>query len=132
MTFAVARPSARARLIWQWTLIIAFTTLLLSAPAAKAATGRTPGTFAVSPTGAATYTIPIWAPAGPHGIQPKLALTYNSQGGDGPLGHGWSISGLSSIYRCNQTAAQDATPGPVTLTSTDRFCLDGKRLREPQ
>ena len=96
---------------------------------AGAAVGRTSGAYAVSSTGAATYTIPIWAPRGPNGLQPSMSLTYNSQAGDGPLGVGWSLSGLSSIYRCAQTYAQDPAPGPITLTSSDVFCMDGQRLR---
>lgn len=97
--------------------------------AAFAAVGRTVGTYQVSATGAATYTIPIWAPRGPNGLQPQIALTYDSQTGTGYLGVGWSLSGLSSIYRCNQTYAQDPAPAPVTLTMSDVFCMDGQRLR---
>jgi hypothetical protein len=96
---------------------------------ALAATGRTPGSFAVSPTGAATYTIPIWAPPGPQGVQPQISLSYSSSGGSGPEGIGWFLSGLSSIARCNQTVAQDGTALAVSLSYTDRFCLDGKHLR---
>src|SRR5437660_1357881 len=100
-------------------------------PAASTTTtaGRTAGSFAVSPTGAATYTIPIWSAPGPQGVQPNIVLTYSSQGGSGPLGVGWAISGLSSIYRCNLTFAQDAAPASITLTYSDPFCMDGKRLR---
>src|SRR5229473_5885993 len=97
--------------------------------ATKAATGRTPGIFAVSPTGASTYSIPIWAPPGPNGLQPTISLVYNSQRGGGSLGIGWSLAGLSQISRCNATYAQDALPAAVTLTYADRFCLDGNRLR---
>lgn len=96
---------------------------------AEAAVGRTVGTFVVSPSGAATYSIPIWAPSGPNGLQPQIALTYNSQWGAGYLGVGWSLAGLSSIYRCNQTYAQDAAPGSVSLSTSDVFCMDGQRLR---
>lgn len=96
---------------------------------ADAATGRTPGSFAVSNTGAATYSIPIWAPPGPHGMQPNIALVYNSQSGNGIAGVGWNIAGLSSITRCNLTYAQDAAPAAVTLSTSDGYCLDGQRLR---
>jgi RHS repeat-associated protein len=91
--------------------------------------GRTAGSFSVSPMGAATYTIPIWSPPGPKGIQPKVALVYNSQSGNGSLGVGWNLAGLSSIYRCNLTYAQDAAPAAVTLSTSDGYCLDGQRLR---
>jgi YD repeat-containing protein len=93
------------------------------------AVGRTAGTFNVSPTGAFTYSIPIQVAPGPRGIAPHLSLVYNSRSGSGALGVGWSLGGISSIYRCNLTYAQDAVPGPVTLTYSDRFCMDGKRLR---
>jgi RHS repeat-associated protein len=93
------------------------------------AAGRTAGTFAVSPTGAATYTIPLWTPPGPHGLQPHLALVYNSQGSNSYLGVGWSLAGLSSIYRCNKTYAQDGAPGAVALATSDGYCMDGQRLR---
>jgi RHS repeat-associated protein len=96
---------------------------------ARAAVGRTPGTFNVSPTGAATYSIPIWAPPGPRGIQPALSLIYNSQSGAGTLGVGWSLAGLGSIDRCNKTYAQDTTPAAVALVTSDGYCLNGNRLR---
>lgn len=99
------------------------------ASSALAAVGRTAGTFAVTPRGAASYSIALWAPPGPHGLQPNLSLVYNSQSGDGPEGVGWSIAGLSSIYRCNATVAQDSAAAGITLTYADRFCMDGKRLR---
>jgi virulence plasmid B protein len=96
---------------------------------ATTAAGRTKGTFAVNQVGAATYTIPIWAPPGPQGMQPHIALTYNSQQGNGYVGVGWSVSRLSSIYRCNLTYAQDAAPAAVALVTGDGYCMDGQRLR---
>jgi len=93
-----------------------------------AAAGRTVGTYQVSPSGAATYTIPIRAPRGPNGLQPHISLVYNSQRGNGYMGVGWSVAGISSIYRCNLTYAHDQTAGPVALTTSDGLCLDGQRL----
>ena len=96
---------------------------------AEAAVGRTAGSYQVTPTGAATYTIPLFAPRGPNDLEPHMALSYDSQGGIGFLGVGWNLSGLSSIYRCAQTYAQDAAPAPVELSAGDVFCMDGQRLR---
>lgn len=127
-----ARAHKPAALLTSFLLSVAcIAPLLLPSRAyASTAVGRTQGVFGVSRTsGAATYTIPIWAPPGPKGLQPHIALTYNSQQGNGPVGVGWSLSGLSAIYRCTLTFAQDAAPAPITLTSADRYCLDGQRLR---
>ena len=86
------------------------------------------GQFAVSPTGAATYTVPIEVPPGINGLQPELALVYNSQAGNGILGVGWQLSGLSAITRCPKTYAQDGVKEGIKLDITDRYCLDGQRL----
>ena len=103
--------------------------LLGASGLAQANVGRTPAVFHVNRDGAATYTIPIWAPPGPNGLEPHIALSYDSQSGSGYLGVGWALSGISSIYRCNRTDAQDGAPAPVTLTTNDAFCLDGARLQ---
>lgn len=90
--------------------------------------GTIPGSFNVSSTGAAAYSIPIEVPPGTAGIQPKLSLEYSSQSGNDLLGLGWSISGLSLIHRCQKTSTQDNVVQAVNLAATDRFCLDGQRL----
>jgi hypothetical protein len=101
----------------------------LHAAHAQSSFGRTAGHFGVSASGSAQYSIPIWAAPGPKGIQPQLALTYDSQLGVGPLGIGWSVAGLGAITRCNKTYAQDTTPAPVALATSDGYCLNGNRLR---
>ena len=78
--------------------------------------------------GAATYSIPIVVPPGRAGMQPSLALSYSSRSGNGVMGLGWSVSGLSSIHRCPQTPEQDAQTLGVSYTGTDKLCLDGQRL----
>jgi RHS repeat-associated protein len=97
--------------------------------AGHAAVGRTQGAFNVTPTGAATYTIPIFTPPGPRGMQPSIALSYNSNGGIGPVGKGWGIAGLSSISRCDKTFAQDGVPAAVALATSDAYCMNGNRMR---
>ncbi len=90
--------------------------------------GTTDGTFNVSATGAANYSIPIDVPPGIAGMQPNLALVYNSQGGNGLLGLGWSLSGLSSITRTGTTIYNDGNKQGIKFNSEDRFALDGNRL----
>ncbi len=91
--------------------------------------GTTKGKFTVE-QGSANYTLKIDVPPGVAGMAPKLSLNYNSNDGNGYMGLGWSMGGVSSITRCEQTKATD---GPnhkfgVKYNSDDRFCLDGQRL----
>ncbi|CAN7239165.1 SpvB/TcaC N-terminal domain-containing protein [Polaromonas sp. LjRoot131] len=90
--------------------------------------GTAPGQFSVNESGAATYRIPIQVPPGVAGMEPKLELSYNSQGGNGLLGMGWSLGGLSAISRCPRTMAQDGVRGSVKYDMNDRYCMDGQRL----
>ncbi|MCP3142910.1 RHS repeat-associated core domain-containing protein [Pyxidicoccus xibeiensis] len=92
------------------------------------AVGNTSGTSGVGPDGAATFRIPLWVPEGRAGLQPSLALNYNSNEGSGVLGAGWSLSGMSRITRCKKTVVQDGVAEPITFTAQDAFCLDGQRL----
>lgn len=55
----------------------------------------------VNPDGSYSETLPIEIPAGRNGIQPKLALSYNSNGSNGIVGVGWNIQGLPAITRIN-------------------------------
>lgn len=88
----------------------------------------TTGQFAVSDTGAASYSVPIAVPPGIANLEPRLTLTYNSQGGNGIVGVGWNLSGLSAISRCPRTKSQDGAFGRVGNDLNDRYCLDGQRL----
>lgn len=99
---------------------------LLQAPVSSA--GPTVGQLDVSSTGAATYMVPITLPPGIGNMVPQIALTYNSQGGNGVVGLGWSISGLSAITRIPTTTFHDNKVGAVSFNSNDRFALDGQRL----
>ena len=87
-----------------------------------------PGAFRVAESGAATYRIDLSLPAGTAGAVPPLGLSYHSQRGNGLLGVGWGLDGLSAITRCRQTSARDGMAQPLTFTAADRFCLDGERL----
>jgi RHS repeat-associated protein len=93
------------------------------------APGRTPGSFGVTHSGAATYRIPLWTPPGVGAVGLDLALVYGSRGGNGTLGPGWALQGLSSVSRCNRSWAQDGLVSGVTNTFGDRYCLDGQQLK---
>jgi RHS repeat-associated protein len=86
---------------------------------------RTDGSAAVSANGEATYSIPLKLPSGSGGMVPKLSLVYGSNQGTATVG----ISGLSVIARCNSTMAQNGQNAAITLTTADRFCLDGNQLK---
>jgi hypothetical protein len=90
--------------------------------------GFTPGSFRVTEGGAGEYRIPIRVPPGIAGMEPRLALAYNSQVGNGLAGVGWNLEGLSAVTRCARTMAQDGVRGGVNYDANDRYCLDGQRL----
>ena len=90
--------------------------------------GSLNGSIDISPTGAATYQLPLEVSPGTHGMQPKLSIVYSSQSGNDLLGYGWHLSGLSSISRVNKSQYYDGSFGGVTLTSNDALALDGARL----
>ncbi|WP_218044983.1 SpvB/TcaC N-terminal domain-containing protein, partial [Kiloniella majae] len=90
--------------------------------------GSLEGEFAVDDSGAATYSLPISVPPGIAGNEPRLALSYSSQAGNGPLGVGWGLSSLSAITRCGQRLVPHGKIHGVDFSAEDRFCLDGQRL----
>lgn len=85
------------------------------------------GEFSVN-GGQASYRLPIEVSPGRAGYQPEIALTYNSDTPNGLLGVGWSIEGLSSVYRCGKNLSKDGFWGGVEFNANDRYCLDGERL----
>ncbi len=128
--FRMLRLSSFIKKITKRTVYLS--ALLATAPqlgvAATHFAGTTVGDFQVGQNGDASYAIPITVPPGIKGMQPNLALTYSSQSGNGLLGMGWNLSGLSAVTRCPQTLAQDNNIHGVDFTAEDRFCLDGQRL----
>ena len=90
--------------------------------------GSLNGSISVGPTGAANYFIPIDIPPGRNGMKPNLSLVYNSQGGEGVLGLGWALSGLSSITRVPTDIYHEGYIDVVDFDNNDKFALDGQRL----
>ena len=92
------------------------------------AVGQIPISSSVSPTGAKCYNVPIDIVPGRQGFQPNISLSYNSQAGNGLLGMGWNISGLSSIERVNKNMFYDGKNDIPAFSKDDVFALDGVRL----
>jgi len=90
--------------------------------------GTTDGNASVSPTGAAVYSIPIPARAGMSNFIPNISIVYNSQSGNGLLGYGWNISGLSSICSVPNTKYHSGFSSGISLTNNHAYSLDGQRL----
>jgi RHS repeat-associated protein len=90
--------------------------------------GKLADAFSVSTTGEATYRIALQVPPGRAGMQPHLALSYDSSAGEGPFGMGFSLEGLSAITRCASNIAQDRRIRGVRNDAEDNLCLDGLRL----
>ncbi|MGK3962803.1 RHS repeat-associated core domain-containing protein [Sorangium sp. So ce118] len=92
------------------------------------AAGTIPGTFSITNTGEAVYTMDLASLPARAGVGPRLQLVYRSDGGDGVLGAGFSLAGLSAITRCPSNLAQDGEIRGVRYDGDDKLCLDGQRL----
>ena len=111
------------------TVLVSVVLFLFTASVAQAnLVGKLVGEAGVNPSGASTYSIPINILPGSADMQPSLSINYSSNTGNGVLGLGFSISGLSTIQRCEENIVQDGAFGGVDLDNEDKFCLDGSRL----
>jgi RHS repeat-associated protein len=61
-----------------------------------------------------SHQIPIKVPKGANGIQPELALVYDPDYGNGIVGMGWQLQGLSAITRVNYGNG-------ITYTDSDTY-----------
>ncbi|MER5942507.1 SpvB/TcaC N-terminal domain-containing protein [Streptomyces sp. NPDC001928] len=74
-------------------------------------------------TGTARASVPLELPAGRAGLQPTLALAYDSAVGDGAFGLGWNLA-VPAVRR-------ETAHGVPRFDGTDRFILSGaERLVE--
>lgn len=92
------------------------------------ATGAMGAQVGVSAMGGATCSVPIEVPLGVGGLQPQLAIVYNSQSGNSIAGYGASLTGLSSITRGPKDIYHDGSARGMTYGADDALYLDGIRL----
>jgi RHS repeat-associated protein len=71
--------------------------------------------------GSFSHSIPIEVPSF-RGLEPRIALGYSSEGRNGLVGVGWSLSGFSTIQRVN------AGLGSPRFDTNDIYVLDGQEL----
>lgn len=90
--------------------------------------GTIGGEFQVSPSGAAQYDVTFDLPEGAGGFSPEIGIAYDSRRGDGVLGHGFYLKGLSMITRTGSDLYHDGSVSGVSMTDADHFALDGMRL----
>ena len=77
--------------------------------------------FAANPvTGTGSLSVPVFTTPGRTGFFPQLALAYDSGGGNGPFGLGWSLS-VPSITR----KTEKGLPRYLDSEDSDTFILSG-------
>lgn len=99
-----------------------------SLPAHDASMGAIDGKHQANTDGSLSYSVDIPVPAGRAGLTPQLSLSYNSESGNGLLGMGWDIGGLSRIHRCGANVAVDGEHRGINFDDSDQLCLDGQRM----
>ncbi|WP_165547092.1 FG-GAP-like repeat-containing protein [Kribbella sindirgiensis] len=97
-------------------------------PVGAQAVGGVKGSASVSATGVAEYEVPLTVVPGRAGFGPNLSVKYSSQSGNGQLGMGFNLSGLSQISLCAKSVADDQVAQGVQFNGFGPFCLDGQRL----
>src|ERR1039458_2319518 len=84
--------------------------------------------FAANPvTGTGSLTVPIYTSPGRSGFGPQFSLSYNSGGGNGPFGFGWSLA-LPAITR----KTGKGLPQYVDSQESDIFILSGAEDRSEE
>lgn len=97
-----------------------------SNPALEAAV--TSGEQSIDAMGAFNYNIPIVCSPGTAGMEPRLSISYSSNGDNTWLGLGFNLTGISMITRVGRSLFFDGVKGGINFDSNDKFALDGSRL----
>lgn len=97
-------------------------------PNSNVESGYTQGSMSISDQGGMIYQIPIDLPPGTAGTAPSLSISYNSNGGEGIMGMGFSIDALSMISRSGNTFDVDGWNLGVMLNDFDKLSVNGERL----
>ncbi|NIF06578.1 type IV secretion protein Rhs [Chryseobacterium sp. Tr-659] len=88
----------------------------------------TKGNIEVTGAGQLQYTLGLDLPPGVKNTIPKISLVYVSGAGNGLVGYGWNISGISSISRTGKNIEKDGVTKGVQLDYSDYYSFNGQRL----
>ncbi|MCY1662608.1 RHS repeat-associated core domain-containing protein [Chryseobacterium sp. SL1] len=88
----------------------------------------TKGNVEVTQSGQLQFTTPIDVPQGVKGVTPKIDIVYSSGSGNGLVGYGGSISGLTAISRVGKNLEKDGIAKGVQLDYSDYYSFNGQRL----
>lgn len=102
---------------------------VLNGGAENGLVGSIASSFDVSPQGQYIYNIPLSVVSGTGGLNPKLSIVYNSGNGNGLLGYGFDLNGISMISRSPRNLYNDNIADIIRFKEQDRFSLDGLRLQ---
>jgi YD repeat-containing protein len=84
--------------------------------------------MSITSSGSLAYTLRFQSVPG-RGPEPQLGLAYDSEGGSGVVGAGFSLTGAgSAIERCPHDRNQDGEIRDVRFDKSDKLCLDKLRL----
>jgi RHS repeat-associated protein len=75
-------------------------------------------------SGTATFSVPIAVAPGRAGVQPSLALSYSTTGGNGPVGFGWGL-GAPFISRQTDRGLPRYVDQDLWHAEEDRFIYNG-------
>lgn len=90
--------------------------------------GTMTGALGVGDNGSANYTLALPIPEALNGLMPQLNLSYNSDAGEGALGKGWQLGGMSAISRGGRNMHYFIANRAVRNDNYDVFLLDGTEL----
>lgn len=88
----------------------------------------TKGNIEVNGAGQLQFSLPIALPPGVKSVAPQVNLVYNSGAGNGIVGYGWSISGITAISRIGKTIEKDGEVKGIQLNYSDYYSFNGQRL----
>lgn len=124
---AVSGKTFRARINESLLFPADYVDLSTFTPTTGTVVGAIPGDGSVSSSGGALYSLPIELPQGLKLLGTNLSLQYNSQSGNGMLGWGWQLSGISTITRVPKTFYHDGFSRGINYSGDD-FAIDGNRI----